>query len=56
MKEQTIENYRLTGTEEPSDEILAQLMHEAAEDARIANDKATKRFFDQLRQAAAAIK
>ncbi len=39
---QTIDTYKLTSMEEPSDEILAQIMHEAALDA--------KRYFDQLRK------
>lgn len=34
MATQTIDNYRLTSTEEPTDEVLAQLMHEAAEEAK----------------------
>lgn len=46
---QTIDNYRLTSLEEPSDEVLAQLMHEAAEEARESNRKATARFFKQLK-------
>ena len=29
MTPQTIDNYRLTSMVEPSDEVLAQLMHEA---------------------------
>jgi hypothetical protein len=49
MKLQTIDNYRLTSLEEPSDEVLAQLMHEAAEEARESNRKATARFFEQLK-------
>ena len=39
---QTIDTYKLTSMEEPSDEILAQIMPEAALDA--------KRYFDQLRK------
>ena len=31
---QTIDTYKLTSMEEPSDEILSQIMREAAEDAR----------------------
>ena len=54
MTSQTIDNYRLTSMEEPSDEVLAQLMHEAAEEARESNRKATRRFFEEIKQAAAA--
>ena len=42
--------------EEPTDEMLAQIMREAAEDARKANEKATERFFDELNKAAEAIR
>ena len=43
----SIDSYRLTDLEEPTDEMLAQIMREAAEDARKANADATKRFFDE---------
>ena len=55
MTAQTIDNYRLTSMEEPSDEILAQLMHEAAEEAKKKRAEATARFFEQLRQEAEKI-
>jgi len=55
MTPQTIDNYRLTSLEEPSDEVLAQLMHEAAEEASRTNREATARFFNQLKQDAAKI-
>ena len=55
MTPQTIDNYRLTSMEEPSDELLAQLMHEAAEEARQKKAEATARFFGQLRQDAQKI-
>ncbi|MBO4437299.1 MAG: hypothetical protein J5791_10515 [Fibrobacter sp.] len=51
-----IDSYRLTDMEEPTDEMLAQIMREAAEDARKANEEATKRFFDELNKAAEAIR
>lgn len=54
MTPQTIDNYRLTSLEEPSDEVLAQLMHEAAEEASRTNREATKQFFEEIKQAAAA--
>lgn len=47
---QTIDTYRLTSMEEPSDEMLAQIMHEAAMDARRKGEEAHKRYFDQLRK------
>ncbi len=43
-------------TEEPTDEMLSQLMREAAEEARKTNAEATRRYFDELRQAAANIR
>ena len=52
----SIDTYKLTSMEEPTDEILSQLMREAAEEARESNRKATERFFEELRQAAANIK
>ena len=55
MTPQTIDNYRLTSMEEPSDEVLAQLMREAAEEARQKRAEATARFFGQLRKDAQKI-
>lgn len=46
----SIDSYRLTDLEEPTDEMLAQIMREAAEDARKANADATKRFFDEIEE------
>ena len=51
----TIDTYRLTSMEEPSDAFLSQLMREAAEDARRTNDEATNRFFEQMLQDAQKI-
>ncbi len=45
---QTIDTYKLTSLEEPSDEVLSQLMKEAAEEAKRTNDEATSRYFEQL--------
>lgn len=55
MTLQTIDNYRLTSMVEPSDEVLAQLMREAAEEAKQKREEATARFFRQLRQDAQKI-
>lgn len=55
MTPQTIDNYRLTSMVEPSDEVLAQLMHEAAEDAKQKRAEATARFFVQLKKDAQKI-
>ena len=51
----SIDTYKLTSLEEPTDEILSQLMREAAQDAQKANEQATQRYFEELKQAAAAI-
>ena len=50
----SIDTYKLTSMEEPTDEVLAQLMHEAAEEASRTNREATTRFFEEIKQAAAA--
>ena len=52
----SIDTYKLTSMDEPSDEVLSQLMREAAEEARQTNAEATQRYFDELRQAAANIR
>ena len=52
----SIDTYKLTSTEEPTDEVLSQLMREAAEEARETNAEATQRYFEELRQAAANIR
>ena len=54
MTPQPIDNYRLKSLEEPTDEMLAQLMREAAEEARESNRVATECFFEEIKQAAAA--
>ena len=50
MSEQELNSYRLTSLEEPTDEMLAQIMHEAAEDARKSNEVAHKKFFEEIQQ------
>ena len=50
----TIDTYKLTSLEEPSDEVLEQLMREAAEEATQTNREATTRFCEEIKQAAAA--
>lgn len=48
MKE--IDKYRLTNLEEPTDDMLQQIMSEAATDAKQKAETAHKRYFDQLRK------
>ena len=52
----TLDTYKLTSTEEPSDELLSQLMKEAFDDARKADAEATARYFAELKRAAARIR
>ena len=52
---QTIDSYRLTSMEEPSEEILSQLMKEAAEEARLSNEEITQCFFKQMCKEASQI-
>lgn len=54
MKPQNLDKYRLTDLDEPTDEMLAQLMREAAEDARQANAEADYRFFNELSRLASS--
>ena len=46
----SIDTYKLTSMEEPTDEVLSQLMREAAEDAKQKRAEATARFFVQLKR------
>lgn len=41
----TLDTYKLTSTEEPSDELLAQLMKEAFDDARKADVERARRSY-----------
>ena len=48
MSKQTIDTYKLTSMEEPSDEILSQLMREVAEEAKRKGEEANRRFFENM--------
>ena len=50
MTLQELNSYRLTSMEEPTDEMLAAIMHEAAEDAKARRELANKRFFSEIEQ------
>ena len=50
MSEAELNSYRFISGEEPSDEMLAQIMREAAIDAKARNEKANKVFFDDLKR------
>lgn len=55
MAEEQMNSYRLTSMEEPSDEMLEQLMSDAAKEARVSNEEATAKFFAQLKEEASKI-
>lgn len=48
MSESELHKYRLTGMEEPSDELMAALMERAAEEAKRKNEAAHKAFWAEL--------
>ena len=45
-----INAYRLTSLEEPTDEMLAYIMREVAEEARETNEEAMKRYFMEIKE------
>ena len=51
----SIDTYKLTSMDEPSDEVLSQLMREAAEEAARKRAEATAQFFNQLKSDAQKI-
>ena len=50
MSESEINKYRLTSATEPTDEMLAYIMHEVAEDARQSNEEALRKYFDEIKE------
>lgn len=50
MSEHEMNSYRFLSGEEPSDEMLEQLMKEVARDAKERQEKATATFFLHLRE------
>ena len=50
MSEKEINAYRLTSLEEPSDEMLAYIMHEVAEEARQTNEEAMDIYFREIKE------
>ena len=49
MSEKEMNSYRLTSLEEPSDEMLATLMKEVAEEAKRKSEEAHKKLFQEIR-------
>ena len=52
MSEDEMNSYRFNSGKEPSDEMLAQIMHEVAQEAKVQNEEATKKYFEELRKGA----
>ena len=50
MSEKELNAYRFRPEQEPTDEMLEQIMREVAEEARISNQKATEEHWKQMRQ------
>ena len=50
MSEREINAYRLTSLEEPTDEMLAYIMREAAEEANQRYDEALERYFLEIKE------
>lgn len=50
MSEAEMNSYRFGTNEDPSDEMLAQIMREVAEDAKRTNDVARKQYSAQLQR------
>ncbi len=55
MSEKELNSYRLTSLEEPSDEMLSQIMKEVAWQVKEENACADYQFMSQLKQAAKAV-
>ena len=57
MSEKELNSYRFSPEQEPTDEMLKQIMREVAEEAKESNRKATKateRYFEDMRRNALA--
>ncbi len=52
MSEDEMNSYRFNSGKDPSDEMLAQIMHEVAQEAKVQNEEATKKYFEELRNGA----
>lgn len=52
MTKEELNSYRLTSLEEPTDEMLAAIMHEAAEEVRKESERIDKWQMEQIREEA----
>ena len=51
ISEKELNSYRLTSMEEPTDEMMAQIMHEAAEIYREEHEDTKKKVINMIREA-----
>lgn len=56
MSEQKMNSYRFISGQEPSDELLEQLMKEVAHDAKVRQEQATAAYFSEMRREAEIVK
>ncbi len=56
MSDKELNSYRLTSLEEPTDEMLSQIMKEIAEEVKKENEETDRRFMNSLKQAALAVR
>ena len=52
MSESEMNSYRFNSGQDPTDEMLSQIMREVADDAKRTNEEASKKYFDELRKEA----
>lgn len=50
MSEKELNSYRFSPEQEPTDEMLQQIMKEVAEEARTSNQQAAEAYMEQMRQ------
>jgi hypothetical protein len=55
MTEEEFKSYRFSSGEDPTDEMLDQLMTNAANRVRKENEEANRRFFENLRKECEAV-
>lgn len=51
MSEAEMNSYRFNSGQEPTDEMLAQIMHEVATDAKKQNEEVARRYLDNMQKA-----
>ena len=56
MPTEELNNYRLTSTEEPTDEMLVQIMHEAAQQYRAENDSIQQQLYEEIHMQTAMLR